>query len=155
MDRRDIGSWLQGPKATLEQQGIDFGYPGERLGYPQSGPGSLTSMGRRLIALLVDWATAGILANAFASQWTPSSLALLHLEIFLVQVLVFTVLLGASFGQQILGIQVQHLLGGRASIGQILIRTFLIALVIPAAIWDRDGRGLHDRLSNTAVVRRK
>lgn len=154
MDRRDVGSWLQGPKATLEQQGVDFGYPGERLGLPQSGTGAVATMGRRLVALLIDWAAAGILANAYASQWTPSSLALLQLEIFLAQVLLFTALIGASFGQQLLGMQVRNLAGGRATIGQILLRTFLIALVIPAAIWDRDGRGLHDRLANTVVVRR-
>ena len=154
MDRRDVGSWLQGPKATLEQQGVDFGYPGERLGLPQSGSGSVATMGRRLVALLIDWAAAGILANAYASKWTPSSLALLQLEIFLTQVLLFTALIGASFGQQLLGMQVRNLAGGRATIGQILLRTFLIALVIPAAIWDRDGRGLHDRLANTVVVRR-
>jgi hypothetical protein len=26
-------------------------------------------------------------------------------------------------------------------------------LLIPAVIWDRDGRGFHDRLTDTAVVR--
>jgi uncharacterized RDD family membrane protein YckC len=26
-------------------------------------------------------------------------------------------------------------------------------LVIPAVIWDRDGRGMHDRLLGTVVVR--
>jgi hypothetical protein len=26
-------------------------------------------------------------------------------------------------------------------------------LLLPAVIWDRDGRGLHDRFSATAVVR--
>jgi hypothetical protein len=30
----------------------------------------------------------------------------------------------------------------------------LLALVVPALFSDWDGRGLHDRLSNTAVVRR-
>jgi uncharacterized RDD family membrane protein YckC len=34
-----------------------------------------------------------------------------------------------------------------------LLRTFLLVLLIPAVIWDRDGRGLHDRLTDTAVVR--
>ena len=33
-------------------------------------------------------------------------------------------------------------------------RGFLIALVIPPLITDADLRGLHDRLTNTAVVRR-
>jgi uncharacterized RDD family membrane protein YckC len=34
-----------------------------------------------------------------------------------------------------------------------LVRTILLMLLIPAVIWDRDQRGLHDRLARTAVVR--
>src|ERR1700759_4248357 len=34
------------------------GYPGEPLGLPEHGPGSLARMGRRLAALLVDWLLA-------------------------------------------------------------------------------------------------
>ena len=34
-----------------------------------------------------------------------------------------------------------------------VLRTFLLVLLIPAVIFDRDGRGLHDRLTDTAVVR--
>jgi uncharacterized RDD family membrane protein YckC len=32
-------------------------------------------------------------------------------------------------------------------------RTALLCLLVPAVIFDRDGRGLHDRLTDTAVVR--
>jgi uncharacterized RDD family membrane protein YckC len=37
--------------------------------------------------------------------------------------------------------------------GAIFIRTFLIALVIPAVVTDKDGRGLHDRIAKTVVMR--
>jgi len=37
----------------------------------------------------------------------------------------------------------------------IFLRTFLIALVIPAVVTDKDGRGLHDRITKTVVVRLK
>jgi hypothetical protein len=33
-------------------------------------------------------------------------------------------------------------------------RTLLLMLVVPAVVWDRDGRGLHDRLSGTVELRR-
>jgi uncharacterized RDD family membrane protein YckC len=33
------------------------------------------------------------------------------------------------------------------------VRTVLLCLVIPAFIWDRDGRGLHDKAAGTVVVR--
>jgi hypothetical protein len=35
----------------------------------------------------------------------------------------------------------------------VLVRTVLLMLLVPAVIWDRDGRGLHDRLTESAVVR--
>jgi uncharacterized RDD family membrane protein YckC len=34
-----------------------------------------------------------------------------------------------------------------------LLRTFLLMLFIPAVVFDKDGRGLHDRYTDTAVVR--
>jgi uncharacterized RDD family membrane protein YckC len=36
---------------------------------------------------------------------------------------------------------------------RILARTALLCLFVPALIFDRDGRGLHDRLTDTAVVK--
>ena len=33
------------------------------------------------------------------------------------------------------------------------LRTVLLFLFVPAVVFDRDGRGLHDRFSDTAVVR--
>ncbi|MCW2751582.1 MAG: putative rane protein, partial [Aeromicrobium sp.] len=34
-----------------------------------------------------------------------------------------------------------------------VVRTAMLCLLVPAVIFDRDGRGLHDRLTDTAVVR--
>jgi hypothetical protein len=39
-------------------------------------------------------------------------------------------------------------------IGRLAVRGLLLAIVVPALFTDWDGRGLHDRLSGTAVVRR-
>ena len=36
---------------------------------------------------------------------------------------------------------------------RIVLRTVLLFLLVPALVFDRDGRGLHDRLTDTAVVR--
>ena len=36
---------------------------------------------------------------------------------------------------------------------RIIGRTLLLFLLVPAVIFDRDGRGMHDRLTDTAVVR--
>jgi hypothetical protein len=35
----------------------------------------------------------------------------------------------------------------------IALRTVLLLLVIPAVIWDRDGRGLHDKAVHAVQVR--
>ena len=34
-----------------------------------------------------------------------------------------------------------------------IVRTVLLMLLIPALIWDRDRRGLHDRIAQTVVIR--
>jgi hypothetical protein len=52
----EIGSWLSGPEPTqspgVDQQPND--YPGQRLGLPESGPGSIARFGRRIAALMID-----------------------------------------------------------------------------------------------------
>ena len=50
---REIGSWLSGPEPV--RPGGDTGYPGERLGLPETGSRSLARMGRRFGALIIDW----------------------------------------------------------------------------------------------------
>jgi len=34
-----------------------------------------------------------------------------------------------------------------------LVRTVLLAVVIPALIWDRDTRGFHDKIAGTVLIR--
>ena len=34
-----------------------------------------------------------------------------------------------------------------------IVRTVLLMLLVPALLWDRDRRGLHDRIAETVVVR--
>ena len=36
---------------------------------------------------------------------------------------------------------------------QAIARTVLLCLFLPAVVWDRDGRGLHDKVPNTVIVR--
>lgn len=155
MSRSILGSWLDGPKATLEQQGVDFGFPGERLGLPESGQGSVATFGQRLFALVVDWLSALLVAHALAQSAIvdPGQVSLATMGVFASQVTILTALMGASFGQRIVGIGVRKLTGEPANVVQVALRTVLLCLVIPAAIWDRDGRGLHDKLLSSVVVR--
>lgn len=155
MDRKDIGSWLLGPRAALEQQGISLGYPGQRLGMPEHGRGSVATFSRRIGALTIDWLTAMLIVRGFfngpASGTTEESMS--TLIVFAAQVFLLTSTLGASFGQQILGIGIRRINGQKLGIVPTFVRTILLTLVIPAVIWDRDGRGLHDKIAKSVVVK--
>ncbi|WP_375488140.1 RDD family protein [uncultured Mycobacterium sp.] len=153
---RTIASWLSGPPQQPES-GRPSGYAGEALRLPESGPGSLARMGRRLAALLVDWMIAyGLAALAMTFGWvTPASLSTAVLVIWFVIGVVAVRLFGFTPGQLALGLGVvTH--NGRAhvGVGRAVIRGLLIAVVVPPLFVDADGRGLHDRVTGTAVVRR-
>ena len=60
---------------------------------------------------------------------------------------------GSTPGKRLFGLRVVALGTGRVQPLRALLRTALLCLAIPALIWDRDGRGLHDRLAGTVEVR--
>jgi hypothetical protein len=43
--------------------------------------------------------------------------------------------------------------GGSLSIGQALVRTILLVLVVTAVTFDANGRGIHERLSESVLTR--
>lgn len=130
-------------------------YPGETLGLPESGPGSLAPMGRRLAALLIDWLISYGLA-ALALGFGVISIEVLPTAVLVIWFLLGAVavrLFGFTPGQLVLGLGVVAV-DGRLGIGRISVRGLLIGLVIPPLFTDWDGRGIHDRVTHTAVVRR-
>ncbi len=155
MDRRDIGSWLSGPKAALEEQGMDFGYPGQRFGLPKQGIGSVARMGRRIFALTIDWIAAILVTHLVFPDLVYGSevFAAATLGIFAAQVFLLASTTGASFGYKIVGIRLISISSSRITFLKVLARTALLCLVIPALIWDRDGRGLHDKAVGTITMR--
>jgi uncharacterized RDD family membrane protein YckC len=124
-------------------------WAGKRLGLPEAGPGSLAKMGRRIIALVIDWSLALLVSRAFFNSDNTATLTFFMLEQWL---LVATT--GNSFGHLIAGIRVRKLDGSQVGIVPALLRISLILLVIPATIWDADNRGLHDKAAKTVLVRR-
>jgi RDD family protein len=152
---RSIASWLSGP-GPLEA-GDPRRYPGETLGLPEHGSGSLARMGRRLAALFVDWLLAyGLAALGMTfGLISPRVLSSAILAIWLVLGLFAVRLFAFTPGQLALGLQVASLDERRhVGMGRAAVRGVMIALVIPALFVDADGRGLQDRLTATAVVRR-
>ena len=117
-------------------------------------------MGRRLLALIVDWVLCYVIAsgivrhNVFAvsdahyqqAQWVA-------LLIFVFEVYLLTAISGLTVGKRLLGLRTIRTNGGRPGFKWAALRTLLLLCVIPACITDRDLRGLHDRAADTIVVR--
>ncbi|MFD7408843.1 RDD family protein [Streptomyces sp. NPDC059866] len=154
MDKRQaIGSWLSGPRAAMEEAGADFGYRGEQLGLPEEGPGSIARPGRRLGALAVDWALCLLIAYSLITDGYEQATGNWALLIFFVLGVLTVGTIGCTPGKRIFGLRVVALDTGTVHPGRALLRTVLLCVALPALIWDRDGRGLHDRLARTVEVR--
>ncbi|MET9757474.1 RDD family protein [Streptomyces sp. NPDC006372] len=152
-NRQALGSWLSGPRAAAEEAGVDFGYRGEQLGLPEEGSGSIARPGRRLGALAVDWGLSLLIAYGLITQ-SYNEAAQVWAPLIMFALMVLTVgTVGFTPGKRLLGLRVLALDTGRVSPWRAVLRTVLLFLAIPALIWDRDGRGLHDRLAGTVEVR--
>ncbi|MFT4228936.1 MAG: RDD family protein [Microbacterium sp.] len=123
-------------------------FPGERLGLPQSGSGSVARLGRRVIAYLVDAACAAILSAAFFAYDPWATLA-----VFAIVQIIFIPLIGGSPGHRIAGLRLALVGGGWTGLWRPVVRTALLVLLIPAVIWDSDQRGLHDKAAGTVLQR--
>ncbi|TQL47905.1 hypothetical protein FB562_0980 [Homoserinimonas aerilata] len=123
-------------------------WPGRRLGLPSDGPRSVARFGRRLLALLIDFAIAMLLSYVFFDyQYWASTL------IFAVTQIGFLMLLSGGIGHVCVGVRVVPLRGGWIGVWRPIVRTVVLLLVLPALIWDADQRGLHDKAAGTVLVR--
>ncbi|QRX91888.1 MULTISPECIES: RDD family protein [Streptomyces] len=152
-NRQAIGSWISGPRAAAEDMGVEFGYRGQRLGLPEEGPGSIARVGRRFGALFIDWALCLLIAYGLLSGGKAQSASNWALLVFAVMSVLTVGTVGCTPGKRLLGLRVVAEGGGRITLPRVVLRTLLLVLVIPAVIWDRDGRGLHDRLARAVEVR--
>ncbi|MFE4612363.1 RDD family protein [Streptomyces niveus] len=153
MDNREaIGSWLSGPRAAAEEMGTDFGYRGERLGLPKEGPGSAASMGRRFGALFLDWALCMLIAYGLFARDAQGA-ANYALGVLLVLNILTVGTVGFTPGKRLFGLRVVSESRDRLGFGWAVVRSALLCLAVPALVWDRDGRGLHDRLARAVQVR--
>ncbi|MFI1660084.1 RDD family protein [Streptomyces sp. NPDC020472] len=152
-NRQALGSWLSGPRAAAEDAGVDFGYRGEQLGLPEEGPGSIARPGRRLGALALDWALCMLIAYGLITDGYNQATGNWALLILFVLGVLTVGTVGSTPGKRLFGLRVVSVNGGRLGLFRVAIRSLLVCLAIPALIWDRDGRGLHDRLSGAVQVR--
>lgn len=114
------------------------------------------TLGRRAAAISVDWLACYSIVAALSGglgQMGPDQ-SLRILALFFVEVSILTALQGASLGQKIFGMKVVRFSdGGAIRPLQALIRTLFLVLVVTAVTYDENGRGIHERLSRTALIR--
>ncbi len=134
---------MDGPPSSGSHQ-----WPGQRLGRPESGPGSIARFVPRAGALVIDWAICSLLSAAFFGYDGFATLA-----IFLAEQVLLVGFFGYSIGHRVLRMQVQTLDGRPAGYLTALIRGVLVCLVVPALVVDADQRGLHDRARGTGLFR--
>lgn len=134
-------------------EGTAGGHPGSRFGLPAQGVSSVAGFGRRLAAVTLDWLLGYLIAGLFTGPGivtAPFTVLGFWFLLTAVPVAVF----GASAGMTALGIRVASI-DSAAVVGvpRALLRTALIALLVPPLVRDTDGRGWHDRATRTIVVR--
>lgn len=105
---------------------------------------------RRVIALTVDWAIATAISAGFFDFNSWATLA-----VFAGMTLIMLMTAGATLGHRLASLRVYRWADGASPPypHQALIRTLALCLVIPAVVWDRSGRGLHDVWAGTVMDR--
>jgi uncharacterized RDD family membrane protein YckC len=133
-------------------------YRGENLGLPAEGRGALAATGPRLLAFVVDALASGLVAALFVHKSAgsladrlPGSWSLIP---FVLDYLVGVLVAGRTLGMYLTGLRLVRVSRDVAIEPlRLLGRTLLLCLLVPAVVFDRDGRGMHDRLTDTAVVK--
>lgn len=125
-------------------------WPGERLGLPEAGPRSIGRVGRRIAAIVIDWALAALpaylLIGGPAAAWW-------QLGVFAAMQIVFIPTIGGSIGHRIMGMRVLPISGGWIGLWRPIVRTVLLCIVVPVIVWDSDERGFHDKIAGTVLIR--
>jgi len=108
--------------------------------------------GRRIAALSIDWALA-YAASALFFTVGGTVMGFATTGIFVALQIVFIPTIGGSVGHRLLGLYVVPLAGGWVGPWRPVVRSVLLALAIPALVWDSDQRGFHDKVAGTVLVR--
>lgn len=116
----------------------------------------MAPVARRIGALMIDWLACMLISTGFVGGDSMATLA-----VFAVENLLLVGTIGHTLGHRLLGIHVRvapagaggGVVGRPLGLARAALRTVLLCLVVPAAVWDRDGRGMHDRAAGSVIVR--
>lgn len=116
----------------------------------------MAALWRRLVAFVVDCVLASLVTSLFVRQdfvhHTQSANYWSVLTWFLITVIGIG-FFAATPGMTLFGIRVARVDGSSYVLPwRAAIRAVLVALVVPAVIWDIDRRGLHDKAAGTIVL---
>lgn len=134
------------------------GFPGQGLGLPEHGRGSLASWRSRIIALVLDWAGCMAVAVGFFGTGVLTGggwRAWMILTVFFVQSTLLSWLACGSFGQLLCRIAVYRLQRPPLGLVRAVLRAGLVSLALPPLIIGPDRRGLQDLAAGTAVINRR
>lgn len=133
-------------------------WPGEELGLPEAGRGSLASWRARITAIVLDWAICSVAAWAIfgplamrGGSWRSFT----TLGLFFVMSTLLTTFIGGTVGQLITRIAVVRLDHLPLGFLRALARAVLVCLALPAMVIGAHRRGLHDLAVGTVVVNRR
>ena len=121
---------------------------------PPSGVPETPTFVRRFGALLVDWIIAQVVVVVLLRMDTTGGgpAALAPVGVFALENLLLVSLTGSTLGHRLFGMQVWQVRPGAFPL-QVVIRTVLLCLVVPAVLTSRDGRGFHDVAAGTRLGR--
>jgi uncharacterized RDD family membrane protein YckC len=120
----------------------------------ETGPGSVARFGSRFNAFVVDAVLAIVVAIISGHRPPSAGYNLVVYVAFLAIELLFVMVAGQTPGMRAAGIAVVRASdGGRPRPGWVLLRTVLLATLLPALLVDSSGRALHDRAAGTAMLR--
>lgn len=112
----------------------------------------------RVLALAVDWIASILVVMLVIGPggWSQDPLSGVYTTgVFVLESTLLTAFVGGSFGKLATRLRVVRVDGSGRPVDLLraLVRSVLIALVIPPLVFRPDGRGLHDMAVGTATVR--
>lgn len=111
-------------------------------------------MGRRLLALVIDWALCLLISYALLGYHNGQAglTGFEPLLVFFIENVLLVGTLGTTLGHRIAGLRVSRVNGRIVGLLHGSLRSLLLCLVLPAVIWDADRRGFHDLLAGTIIT---
>ncbi len=134
-------------------------YPGERLGLPREGVGSLASFSARLAAFGVDIIACALMAGLL-NIWVQDPTAVQRqgasIVVLTIEQLLLVALTGQTLGMRLLDLKVLRFKDVTRPPGMVAaaVRTLVLMLTVGlAGFFTKNGRGLHDLAAGSVVIR--